>query len=101
MIYAEFNAEDDEFELKVNGHANYSNNGNDIVCAAASTIVYTLLGYLNNVDEVNDLDYIDRSGDFSLVCSGQGERIKAAIDMALIGFLQLEHTYPQCVRVKK
>lgn len=90
-----------EYELTIQGHAGYSENGNDIVCAGASAIAYTLLGYLNNCDDVIDLEYADRSGDFSLVCSGDSVRVQTAFEMALIGFMQLESTYPQCVRVEK
>lgn len=89
-----------ERELTIQGHAGFSEHGNDIVCAGASAIAYTLLGYLANCEDVIDINYVDRSGDFSLVCKGDSIRVQTAFEMALIGFMQLEGTYPQCVRVE-
>ena len=91
---------DEEYELTIHGHAGFSERGNDIVCAGASAIAYTLVGYLPNCDDVIDINYADRSGDFSLVCKGDSIRIQTAFEMAMIGFMQLEGTYPQCVTVK-
>lgn len=98
MIDVSFNYESD-YELTIRGHAGYSKTGNDIVCAGASAIAYTLVGYLNNLDDINDLDYIDHTGDFSVFCSSDSIKVKAAFEMAEIGFLQLEQTYPEYVRV--
>ena len=100
MIYVEFIRAEDYYGLSIEGHAGYSDNGNDIVCAGASAIAYTLLGYLINLD-INTLDYKDHSGDFFVNCETDDERVEIAFEMAKIGFLQLENTYPQCVRVRK
>ena len=88
-------------KLTIKGHAGFSDNGNDIVCAGASAIAYTLLGYLINCCDITDIVYTDKSGDFSLVCNGSSTRIDTAFEMAYIGFLQLSHTYPKCVSVEK
>lgn len=101
MIDVSFSREDNEYQLTIRGHAGYSDNGNDIVCAGASAIAYTLIGYLNNIDNIYDLDYIDRSGDFSVLCTSDDIRVRAAFEMAEIGYLQMENTYPKCVRVQK
>ena len=102
MIYVHFECKNgnDYYGLTIEGHAGYSDNGNDIVCAGASAIAYTLLGYLNNL-EIDTLNYRDCSGDFYVNCVTDDERVETAFEMAEIGFLQLENTYPQCVRVRK
>lgn len=47
MIQVNIRRNDDEIVLTMEGHANYSD-GNDIVCAAASAIAYSWLGFLDN-----------------------------------------------------
>ena len=88
-----------DYELSMHGHADYADFGYDIVCAAASAIAYTLLGYLNNCEKVTDIDTVEKSGDFEVFCSGKGVEIKTAFHMTAIGFLQMEKTYPNNVRV--
>lgn len=74
--------------------------GNDIVCSAASTLGYTLWGFLENCDAVNEIDTIERTGEMEINCKGDKKIVKTAFDMALIGFLQLERAYPKFVRVR-
>ena len=91
----------DNYELSMNGHACYSNSGNDIVCAGASAIGYALLGYLENCDSVDDIDAVERSGELEIICKCEGDiKVRTAFDVAVIGFLQLEKAYPQNVRVE-
>lgn len=99
MINITFSLNNDEYELSMNGHAGYSDFGNDIVCAAASSLAYALLGFLENCDAVSDLDSIERSGEMEISCVGDKKIVKAAFNMAVIGFLQLEKAYPDHIRV--
>lgn len=85
--------------LRVEGHANWAEAGNDIVCAAISTVSYTLLGFLHNAEE--DIDELSAETDEGCVvalCKGN-ERIDTAFEMAFIGYLQIEKQYPRHVRV--
>ena len=88
-----------EYSLSMNGHAGYSDKGNDIVCASASTLAYTLWGYLENCINVTDIDTVERSGEMEISCTGDKKVVKTAFEMAVIGFLQLEKAYPQCIAV--
>lgn len=99
MIHVNITRKDDSYELSVTGHAGYGQAGKDIVCASASTLAYTLLGFLENCPTVEDLDTIERSGEMEIACKGSGKYIKTAFTMTAIGFLQLEKAYPQNVRV--
>lgn len=99
MISVIFRREEHNYSLSINGHAGYSDIGGDIVCASASTLAYTLWGYLENCKSVTSLDTVERSGEMEIECTGDGKSIKTAFEMAVIGFLQLEKMYPQCVAV--
>lgn len=87
--------------LEMTGHAEY-NPGNDVVCAGASSIVYTLAGYLSCAGHEPELMQLEPgSARISIDISKSEHRvaIKTAFDMAAIGLLQLEKTYPSHVQV--
>ncbi|MDO5717990.1 MAG: ribosomal-processing cysteine protease Prp [Tissierellia bacterium] len=44
-------------EVEVSGHANYSYHGNDIVCAAVSTLVFTLIASMSEVIGLDEKKY--------------------------------------------
>lgn len=100
MIEATFVLGERDYELSIQGHAGYSDNGNDIVCAGVSAIAFTLMGFLqNNKDDIGNISAQFLSGDLKVKCKSGGERIKTAFDMALIGLQQIAHKYPKHVKV--
>ena len=99
MIRATYRREDNAHLLMLDGHANYARRGEDIVCAGASSIVYALLGWLENHSE--DLDCVDadvHEGNVKIACEG-GEKTAAVFEMAAIGLLQLADSYPDHVAI--
>ena len=97
---------DDTYHVCVTGHAGY-NPGNDIVCAAISTLTATLgdffrrLDYKNHTSIVTCLIYT--SGEFILTVKKHfhAEReARAAMDMFLIGMESLAANYPHNVRLE-
>jgi len=100
MIRAHYRKEDKAHLLMLDGHANYADHGEDIVCAGASSIVYALLGWLENNSE--DLEYVNadvHEGDVKIACEG-GEKTAVAFEMAAIGLLQLADSYPDHVEIQ-
>lgn len=83
-------------DLRITGHADHSDNGNDIVCAGVSAITYTLLGFLANTD-ANPSTFVDR-GDCIIMCYDT-DPIHTAFEMALIGYMQIAKAYPDNVTV--
>lgn len=89
----------DTFYLEMTGHAGYSDAGNDIVCAAASAIVQTFMGWLGNF----------RRGKYKQSAESGRVRLEgklsantqAVFRSALIGLLQLERQYPDHVSVEE
>ena len=97
MIRVNYLRVGDTHTLSVQGHAGWSQHGNDIVCSGVSAISFALLGYLHHAG--GDIaDTQTDSGYLHVVCSG-GELIAGAFDMAVIGYLQIAKKYPQCVDV--
>ncbi|PWL46839.1 MAG: hypothetical protein DBY45_01850 [Clostridiales bacterium] len=86
------------FTLILYGHAT----GSEKVCAAISSIVYALAGYLKNVeDERGEKPPVIqlKSGFSSFRFSGK--EAKSAYDMAVIGLMQLEKQYPEFIQFEK
>ncbi len=100
MIKIRFEKREDIFSLSVKGHANFAEAGKDIVCAGVSAILYALIGFLqNNEEHIEDKQIRADSGDAYVFCVGD-EKILAAAELALIGFLQIEKQYSEFVSVK-
>ncbi len=100
MIRAIYHKEEDAHLLMLSGHAEYADHGEDIVCAGASSIVYALLGWLENHSE--DLEYVNadvHAGDVKIACEG-GEKTAAVFEMTAIGLLQLADSYPDHVSIE-
>ena len=100
MIRVKYQREGNIHSLEMDGHANYAGHGADIVCAGASAIVCSLMGWLENNSE--DLSYCDcdaHSGSLSIKCEG-GERTQAVFDMTIIGLLQIEDGYRSHMKIK-
>lgn len=67
------------------GHAT----GSVEVCAAVSTLVYTLLGWLKNADGVS-LEKEKSADGYAEIRFSGGENARAVYELICIGFLQLE-----------
>ena len=95
MINIDFSQSRGNIALKMQGHAGYSNGGDDIVCAAVSGIFYALLGFLAN--ERSGLSVRSLTpGNVEILCP---KEYSSAMRQAYIGFLQIAMTYPGTARV--
>lgn len=96
-------------KFEISGHSGYAESGYDIVCAALSMLVSTVIGSLDEV-LAGGFDYeIDDENGFSL-CELTGydtyseeERLKAETLMfsALVGVTQAEEAYGKYVKLRK
>lgn len=87
--------------IRMLGHANSAPRGEDLVCAAASTLITSLVEYMaENEDKLTAFECKLDSGDayikavptdaFTELCEG-------AYAIALTGFALLESTYPEYI----
>ena len=84
----------ERYSVEAIGHAE----GSAQACAAVSTIMFSVLGYLSNVEgiEINTADFAE--GFFSIEFSG-GEPAQEMYDFCTVAFLQLEKSYSEYVTV--
>lgn len=87
-------SEDSGYRVTVKGHAGYKN-GDDIVCAGVSAIIYALLGYLENGEDA--FDYITEDGYTDIFCD---EKSREAVRMCAVGLMQIGNAYPANVVVE-
>ena len=85
---------DGKYSVICEGHAV----GSVEVCAAVSTLVYTLLGYLKNADGVAVENEVIADGYAEIEFSG-GECAKVAYELICIGFLQLEQSSAKFIEI--
>ena len=84
-----------EDRVTVRGHAGFAPRGSDIVCAAASALVYALVGALEVKHCLRELSM--KPGQVSVAARGGCE---AELSVLRCGLGQLAGKYPQCVRIE-
>ena len=91
--------------VSVAGHANYSQDHNDIVCASISTITQSLLQTLKYYEEKGKCKLVSEQikEDIGTVLfsfmSRENTITDALLDMALMGYMMLEKAYPKNISV--
>lgn len=95
MIEVTFRFAKGRHHMTMDGHAGF-NPGNDVVCAAASALAYTMLGALSNLS--NSIEYTAESGRVE-VTAPDGAEARTIVMTFIIGFLQLEAAQPKNVKV--
>ncbi|WP_130837188.1 ribosomal-processing cysteine protease Prp [Lachnoclostridium sp. Marseille-P6806] len=88
---------EDSYNLSVKGHAGYAALGSDIVCAAVSMLVYTLIERTEELTKDVQLS-IDK-GDVSIMAAGDG--VSLAFDTILSGFRLLAGQYPEHISLRE
>ena len=109
MIQASFNRrkDGDAISLRVNGHAGQAEKGQDLICASASILAYTLAQYLHYIHNQGGLvkkpHIVLNEGDALIVAKPKEEtegEVLNAFFVAEVGFSLLEKNYPQFVKLK-
>ena len=96
MIKVTFTEEGEKLSLRLEGHAGYAEHGNDIVCASASILAYTLASFVRDVENsIVDLT----SGDTTIECETSDEAVTNAYLHTKRGYQLLAFNYPQYVRL--
>ena len=89
-------------ELRVEGHAQHGKKGEDIVCAAISTLFYTLLEALHQSEEMiaDAVEYDDKDGNGYIKCSPRKEyigNVTRTYWTILVGMELVAENYPNNV----
>ena len=106
MVKAEFftNKESGSITLKLTGHAGQAKKGEDIVCAGASILAYTVaqaLQFMYEQGAMQKKPHIKlNEGDTVIVAKPKAESYAEALHtffVAQVGYHLLAHNYPQYV----
>ena len=110
MVVAKFGMDASRLmaSLHVKGHAGQNAPGNDIVCASASILAYTLAQNLKISEEQGHLKYSPKiklkEGDSIITCRAKDvESFNEVLHTFLViqmGYVLLAHNYPQYVAVE-
>jgi uncharacterized protein YsxB (DUF464 family) len=95
MISIHYTVSGDAFELTMMGHAGYAQAGEDIVCAGASTLLFTLLNHLEVMGEDYRAEY---NKGYATICA-DSRPASDAFEVIMTGFRMLATKYPERVRV--
>jgi uncharacterized protein YsxB (DUF464 family) len=103
MINITFNPK--SLELKVEGHAHHGKKGEDIVCAAISTLFYTLGEALSQSEDMmtGPVVFDDKDGNGHIKCSPKEEyigNITRTYWTILVGMELVANNYPDNVTFK-
>ena len=87
--------------LTVEGHALSAEKGKDLVCAAASILVYTLANFVSNIGFDTDKVIKLEEGDAEVSCKVESEHdmaVALVFDSICAGFDILAQKYPEYVK---
>lgn len=84
--------------ITVKGHAGYADTGQDIVCAAVSVMVQTLIASIEGLTEVK-IQYDISPGRADITHGNLSERAQLLIDSFFVGVQMIADEYPYNVQV--
>ena len=102
MIDIKFNP--NTYELDITGHAEHGEKGEDIVCAAISTLFYTLVKSLYYSEHMleEEFDFSDEDGNGHISCKPKPEferNISLIYWTILNGFEEIEKNYDKNINL--
>lgn len=97
MTRIDYSVTEDKFDIEIRGHAGYAAMGNDIVCAAISVLIQTLMLHMEKVTE--EWDALMENG-YAHV-KGKGEKAVASFETILTGLRAMENQYPQYITISR
>ena len=97
MIKVRYNL--DYSMLKITGHANYANYGEDIVCSSVSSIIITScnLAYKFN----HEFKYQDDNDVITIINNTNDENVKIVLENMIEMLKDLERQYPKNINISK
>lgn len=89
--------------LSVSGHADYSTSGKDIVCAGVSTLIFTCLNSLSNIDDFDIKIKEGNEANVEIKCKNEFPSTHDSIVMETIlnGLKTISEKYPKFVKIKR
>ena len=85
--------------IKVSGHANYAEDGKDIVCAGVTALTQTLIGSIEDLTR-DKIEYEISSGSVDIHYGNLSEEGKFLVDSFFIGVCLIADEFPDHVRIE-
>ena len=85
--------------IKINGHANYAEEGFDIVCASVSSIAITTVNTLIKLDK-DSINYIEKDGLLEINILKHDKTIDIIVENMISMLKELEKQYKDYIEIK-
>lgn len=86
-------------KIKLTGHAG-GEYGKDIVCASVSSIVYTTVNAILNIDK-SAIKVVDENDIFEIIILKEDEIVQKLIDNMIVLCEHLQKQYPKKIKLSK
>lgn len=86
--------------IKISGHAGYAEAGKDIVCASVSSVIYTTVNGILNIDN-NAIKFEDNNDVMKITIINETEITGKLIDNMFDIMQELERQYPDKIKISK
>ena len=99
MIRVKYELIEDRYaSLDIKGHANYADKGEDLICAAASSIMF---GLMNALDEYEDVDIKESDNHIIITNNSSLDKVNNYIELALIQLKTIEESYSKFIKIER
>ena len=86
--------------IVVSGHAGYDDHGRDIVCSSVSSIIYTTLNGIKNINE-KSIDFSDDNSKMIINIINKDDITMKLIDNMITLLDELAKQYPENIKISK
>ena len=88
-----------ENSIRIKGHANYSEYGKDIVCASVSSVIYTTVNSIMNIDK-SSIEYTDDGNVITITKINSNEIVNILINTMIEILKDLERQYKENIKIE-
>ena len=88
-----------ENSIRIKGHANYSEFGKDIVCASVSSVIYTTVNSIMNIDK-SSIEYTDDGNVITITKLNSNEIVNILINTMIEILKDLERQYKENIKIE-
>lgn len=85
-------------EIQISGHANYAEEGKDVVCAGVTALTQTLVKSIEDLTE-DKIEYDISPGRADIKYRNLSEKAKTLVDSFFIGICMIADEFPDNVRI--
>ena len=88
-----------ENSIRIKGHANFDDYGKDIVCASVSSVIYTTVNSIMNIDK-SSIEYTDDGNVITIKKINSNEIVNILINTMIEILKDLERQYKENIKIE-